>query len=241
VHGDDAIETRALPAPDQELLVIEGLQVGLGQRRVDLYTLTLPARVDEPVAPRATAPLGLVPLVGEVLVSGESAVGGVAPEPPVLPVLDVGSLGGTTPAIGTVPVPVVVVPVGVVGLGVVGAPVVGTPVAVGLPGVVVDGVVVVVVVGLAAGSLLRLSGSTTSEIGRGCGRLSVLRLVVAPVLELLGTECAVIWGAGAGAVVAGAGAGPDSTEAAAAAAVEPTAWASGDRCLLEAGAALTTW
>lgn len=222
--------------------MIEGLQIGLGQRCVDLYTLTLPARVDEPVAPRATAPLDPVPLVVEVLVSGDSAVGCVAPEPPVLPVLDVGSLGGTTPAIGTVPVPVVVVPVGVAGLGVVGAPVVGTPVAVGLPGVVVDGVVVVVVPGLAAGSLLRLSGSTTSEIGRGCGRLSVLPLVAPLVLELLGTECAVIWGAGAVAVVVvvGAGAGPDSTEAAAAAAVEPTAWASTDRGLLEAGAAFST-
>jgi hypothetical protein len=240
VHGDDAIQARALPTPDQELLVIEGLQIRLGQRRVDLYTLTLLGRVDEPVAPRATAPFDPVPLVVEVLVSGESAVGGVAPEP-VLPVLEVGSLGGTTPAIGTVPVPVVVVPVGVVGLGVVGAPVVGTPVAVGLPGVVVDGVVVVVVPGLAAGSLLRLSGSTTSEIGRGAGRLSVLRLAAPPVLELLETECAVVWGAGAGGVVAGAGTGSDSAEATAAAAVEPTAWASTDRRLLEAGAALTTW
>jgi hypothetical protein len=239
MHGDDAIEARALPAPDQELLVIEGLQVGLGQRCVDLYTLTLPGRVDEPVAPRATAPLDPVPLVVEVFVSGESAVGCGALEPPVLPVPGVGSLGGTTPGIGTVPVPVVVVPVGVVGLGVVGAPVVGIPVDVGLPGVVVDGVVVVVVPGLAAGSLLRLSGSTTSEIGRGCGRLSALRLVAPPVLELLGTECAVIWGAGAGAVVAGAGAGLDATEAAAAAAVEPTVGASTDRPLLEAGAALT--
>jgi hypothetical protein len=239
VHGDDAVEARALPAADQELLVIEGLQIGLGQRRVDLYTLTPPARVDEPVAPSATAPLEPVPLVVEVLVSGESAVGCGAPEPSVLPVLEVGSLGGATPEIGTVPVPVVVLPVGVVGLGVVGVPVVGTPVAVGLPGVVVDGVVVVVVVGLAAGSLLRLSGSTTSEIGRGCGRLPVLRPAAPPVLELLGTECPVTWGDGAGAGVAGVGAGLGSTEAAAAA-VEPIAWASTDRWWLEAGAALTT-
>jgi hypothetical protein len=242
VHGDDAIEARALPAPDHELLVIEGLQIGLGQRRVDLYTLTLPARVDEPVAPSATAPLDPVLLVFEVLVSGESAVGGVTPEPSVLPVL----LGGTTPAIGTVPVPVGVVSVGVVGLGVVGAPVTGAPVAVGMPGVVVVGVVVgvVVVVGLpAAGSLFRLSGSTTSEIGRGCGRLSVIRLVRVrvPVLELLGTAPAVIWGGGAGAVATGAGAGSESTETAAAvAAAEPTTWASGDRRLLEAGAAFAT-
>jgi hypothetical protein len=246
VHGDDAIEARALPAPDHELLVIEGLQIGLGQRRVDLYTLTLPARVDEPVAPSATAPFDPVLLVFEVLVSGESAVGGVTPEPSVLPVL----LGGTTPAIGAVPVPVGVVSVGVVGLGVVGAPVTGAAVAVGLPGVVVVGVVVgvVVVVGLpAAGSLFRLSGSTTSEIGRGCGRLSVIRLVLVrvrvrvPVLELLGTAPAVIWGGGAGAVATGAGAGSESTEAAAAvAAAEPTTWASGDRRLLEAGAAFAT-
>jgi hypothetical protein len=42
VYGDDAVEARALPPPDEDLLVIEGLQVGLGQRCVDLYTLTLP-------------------------------------------------------------------------------------------------------------------------------------------------------------------------------------------------------
>jgi hypothetical protein len=84
VHGDDAVEARALPAPDEELLVIEGLQVGLGQRRVDLYTLTLPRRVEAPVAPRATPPFEpeRVPLVFEVWVSGERAVGGsVAGEP----------------------------------------------------------------------------------------------------------------------------------------------------------------
>lgn len=230
--------------------MIEGLQIRLGQRRVDLYTLTLPARVDEPVAPRATAPLDPVVLVFEVLVSGERAVGGVAPEPALLPVLPV-LLGGITPAIGTVPVPVVVVPAGVVGLGVVGTPLVGAPVAVGLPGAVVVGVVVgvVVVVELpAAGSVFRLSGSITSEIGRGCGRLSLvgpvpaLVLVLVLVLEPLGTEPAVIWGGGAaGAVAADTGAGSESTEATAAvAAADPTTWASGDRRLLEAGAARAT-
>jgi hypothetical protein len=42
MHGDDAVEARPLPTPDEDLLMIEGLQVGFGQRCVDLYTLTLP-------------------------------------------------------------------------------------------------------------------------------------------------------------------------------------------------------
>jgi hypothetical protein len=172
VHGDDAVEARALSAPDQELLVVEGVQVGLGQRCFDLYTLTLPGWVEAPVAPRATPPFEPEPVPLEVCVSGvRAAGGGVVPEPSVLPVLDVGAFG-TVPVVGTVLVPVGDMPVGVVGLVVVGTPVVVVPVAGGVPGVVAVGVVVVdgvvVVVGLAAGSVFRLSGSTTSEIGRGC-------------------------------------------------------------------------
>jgi hypothetical protein len=31
MHGENAVETRPLPATYEQLLVIEGLQVGLGQ------------------------------------------------------------------------------------------------------------------------------------------------------------------------------------------------------------------
>jgi hypothetical protein len=208
VHGDDAVEARAPPAPDEELLVVEGLQVGLGQRCVDLYTLTLPGRVEAPVAPRATPPFEpeLVPLVFEVSVSGvRSDDGCVAPEPPVLAV----GAFGIVPAIGTVLVPVGAVPVGVVGVVVVGMPVVVVPVAGGVPGVVADGVVVVdgvvvLVVGLPAGSLFMLSGSTTSEIGRGRRRMSVVVGVLVLVLVLPDNALAVIWGRCAGAVATAA-------------------------------------
>ena len=86
MDSDDAAETRALSTPYEELLVIEGLQVGLGQRCIDLYALTLPGRVEAPVAPRATPPFEPeVALVFEVCVSGVRADGdGVVPAPPVL-------------------------------------------------------------------------------------------------------------------------------------------------------------
>jgi hypothetical protein len=234
-------------APDNELLVVEDLQVGLGQRCVDLYTLTLPGRVDAPVAPRATPPFEpFVPLVFEVWVSGVRAVGGcVLPDPSVLPVLGGGVLGGSVPLLGTVIVPVGVVPVGTVGLVVVGAPVGVVPVAGGLPGVVVDGVVavgVVVVVGLpAAGSLFRLSGSITSEIGSGCRRVWAVVGVDEVLPELLDWALAVIWGRGAGAVAAAAGVSSEPADAAAApAVVDPRIWAREERGLVEAGPALTT-
>jgi hypothetical protein len=188
VHGDDAVEARALSTPDEELLVVEGLQVGLGQWCVDLYTLTLPERVEAPVAPRATPPFEPepVPLAFEVCVSGVRAVGGcVVPDPSVLGVLEVGAFG-FAPVIGMVLVAVGAAPVGVVGLVAVGSPVVVVPVVGGVPGVVVAGVVVadgVVGVGLAAGSLFRLSGSTTSESDRGCRRVSVLAGVLVRVLR----------------------------------------------------------
>jgi hypothetical protein len=147
------------------------------------------------VAPRATPPFEpeLVPLVFEVCVSGERAVGaGAVTEPPVVPVLVVGGVGGTVLVLGTVLVPVGLVAVGAAGLVVVGAPVVVVPFA----GVVVDGVVVdgpVVVVGLpAAGSVFRLSGSTTSEIGSEgrCVRVRVDVLVLD--VELLDRALALI-------------------------------------------------
>jgi hypothetical protein len=243
VHGDDAVEAGALSAPDQELLVVEALQVGLGQRCVDLNTLTLPGRVEAPVAPSATPPFApFVPLVFEVWVSGERAVGGcVVPDPSVL---DVGVLGGTVALIGTVLVPVGVVPVGTGGLVVVGAPVVVVPVAGGLPGVVVDGVVVdgVVVAGLpAAGSLFRLSGSITSEIGRGCRPASVVVGVGELLLDLLARSLAVFWGRCPEASPAGAGpAVPELLETAAGALADRAAWATGERDLVVTGAAFAT-
>jgi hypothetical protein len=246
VHGDDAAEARALSAPDQELLVIEGVQVGLGQRWVDLYTLTLPRRIEAPVAPSATPPVELEPVPLEVCVSGvRAAGGGVVPEPPVLPVLDVGSFG-TVPVVGTVLVPVGAMPVGFVGLVVVGTPVVVVPVAGGVPGVVAVGVVlvdgVVVVVGLAAGSVFKLSGSTSSEIGRGCCRVSVVVGVLVLVLELFDRPLAVIWGWPAGvAVVAATGVESGLSEAVGVAALaDMVTWAGAEAGLVGAAAACTT-
>jgi hypothetical protein len=249
VHGHDAVEARALSAPDKELLVIEGLRVGLGQRCVDLYTRTLLGRVEAPVAPRATAPLEpeFVPLVFEVWVSGERAVGAdVVPDPPVVPVFAAGVFDGAAPVLGTV-----LVPVGVAGVGVVGLVVVGTPVVVvagGLPAVVVDVVVVgvvvdgvVVVVGLpAAGSLFRLSGSISSEIGSRRRRVSVVDR--AGPLELSASAPAVICKrrSGAGVVAAETGCEAAETTAVAGGLGEPATWAAEERLVLAAGAALTT-
>jgi len=245
VHGHDAVEARALSAPDKELLVIEGLRPVLGQRCVDLYTRTLLGRVEAPVAPRATAPLEpeLVPLVFEVWVSGERAVGAdVVPDPPVVPLLAGGVFGGAAPLLGTV-----LVPVGVAGVGVVGLVVVGTPVVVagGLPGVVVGVVVVVdrvvVVVGLpAAGSLFRLSGSISSEIGSGRRRVSVVER--AGPLELSASAPAVICKrrSGAGVVAAETGCEAAETAAVAGGLGEPATWATEERLVAAAGAALTT-
>jgi hypothetical protein len=192
------------------------------------------------VAPRATAPLEpeFVPLVFEVWVSGERAVGAdVVPELPVVPVLAGGVFGGAAPLLGTV-----LVPVGVAGVGVVGLVVVGTPVVVvagGLPGVVVDGVVVVV--GLpAAGSVFRLSGSISSEIGSKRRRVSVVDRAVP--LELSARAPAVICKRRSGAGVVAAETGCEAAEAAAVAGGlgEPATWATEERLVAAAGAALTT-
>jgi hypothetical protein len=66
VHRDDAIQARPPPAAHEQLLVVDRLR----QRRGDLYTLTVERRVDEPLAPRATPPECLVPLVFDVWFRG---------------------------------------------------------------------------------------------------------------------------------------------------------------------------
>jgi hypothetical protein len=163
--------------------VIEGLEIRLDQRCDDLYTLTVERRVEEPVAPSATLPPELlVPLVFDVCVRGVRPEGWPVPalEPPVVPVVVVVPFVGRVPAPG--PVTVLpggtAVPVGVVGVpAVVGTVVVGVPVGAVPVVVALVGVVLVVVVGPVAGAVLSagvLSGSISSEIGSGRGRVAAL-------------------------------------------------------------------
>jgi hypothetical protein len=161
--------------------VVQRFEVGLGQRRGDLYTLTVERRVEEPVAPSATLPPELLaPVVLEGSVSGvRPPFGSAVPElvPPVVPA-DGGVVGlvGTVPVLGEVTVPpgAGVVRVGVVGVVVVvGTVVVVVPGVVGVPmGVVVVEVGVDVVGVLSEGAL---SGSMTSEMGSARGGASPVR------------------------------------------------------------------
>ncbi|MGI8715850.1 MAG: hypothetical protein ACR2NR_22240 [Solirubrobacteraceae bacterium] len=154
MDGDDAVQTRAPPAPDEQLLVVERL----GQLPVLVYTATMPVCVGVPTIPLAAPPPEPVltePLLAPVAGCPELVPVPDAPVPvPVVPVLE--PLPGVR---GVAPLPVPVVPgapvVGWVSAGVV----VGVPI--GIPGVV-GGTVGVVVEG---GSVLPIGA--VAEVGGG--------------------------------------------------------------------------
>jgi hypothetical protein len=251
VHGDDRVQARPRPAANHQFLVIEGLEVGLGQRCDDLYTLTVDRRVEEPVEPRATLPAERCGLVFDVCVRGVRPFGGIGWPvvelgAPVVPVVDVPAPGDVTvpaPGVVTVPpgpavvdVPVVEVPV------VVGTVVVVVPVVVGV--VVVPVGVVVVVVPVVAGPLSAgvLSGSISSEIGRGCR--AGPPVPGAAVLEPPRTSAVAITfdglcGVADAGVCAGAPGVVDSP--AGDAADTPVICAAGAADAVRTGAVLTTW
>lgn len=172
MHGNDAVQAGAPSAPDEQLLVVEPLEVGLGQLPVVVYTATVPDRMGDPVAPLAapppepalTDPPVAVAFVGTVpppaVVPLPVPLAPVVPEVPVVPLVagdpelpGIGWVtGGVVVGVGDVPIGRVGVPAGVVGLPSVGG---------------VEGWLPTVGSVAVSGGSLMLSGSISSDSGSG--------------------------------------------------------------------------